>query len=355
MCVGVLAYTRMRSFDKESQQAADALSDAQKVCMQQLQLVSSIALLSHSSKAERDAHRQRRLQQQQKRKPQQAATSKGGDAATYSFAPPPYMARDAAPLASACDSSDSRGPSSTFFEAHASAREDAAVIAAAHHVAGHLAADGDPFHHVRRRVAHTSCSVVSTLQRHTLLLLTRVVQVSMHALPSIPAAENLLPRVARCRFVSEFFPRLRGMYSSENSEQDSPDRPSAAPAPAVAAKQKSQIVAVSAAEVRDLTPAEKLKRRMMLALAKTRQRDVQSTHVKAAAVAEEERKAIAVRVQMREVEVLRRIDACRRVHLHTSRSTCVWSNATKGAARNAAAAARVHPTIGGKREKRLCT
>jgi hypothetical protein len=33
MCFGVLAYTRMRGFDKESREAADALSDAQKVCM----------------------------------------------------------------------------------------------------------------------------------------------------------------------------------------------------------------------------------------------------------------------------------------------------------------------------------
>ena len=134
----------------------------------------------------------------------------------------------------------------------------------------------------------------------------------MHSLSNIPA-DDLMPRVACCRFISEFFPLLRGMYSSESSEKGSPDRPCPATAP-VAAKLKSATTTVSAAEVRDLTPAEKLKRRMMLALAKTRQRDVQSTHVKAAAVAEEERKASAVRVQMREVEV-RRI--CTSTQLHS--------------------------------------
>jgi hypothetical protein len=67
-------------------------------------------------------------------------------------------------------------------------------------------------------------------------------------------------------------------------------------------KKKSTVVPCSAAEGRELTPAEKLKRRMMLALAKTRQRDLQTSNVKAVAVAEEQRKTSAVREQMREKE-----------------------------------------------------
>jgi hypothetical protein len=134
----------------------------------------------------------------------------------------------------------------------------------------------------------------------------------MHALSSIPAAD-LMPRVGRCHFISEFFPHLRGVYSSEQSEQDSPDRPAPASVPlGGAAKLKSSTAACSVAEVRELTPAEKLKRRMMLALAKTRQRDVQTSDVKAAAAAEEQRKTSAVRERMREVEASQqRVCPCR--------------------------------------------
>jgi hypothetical protein len=74
-------------------------------------------------------------------------------------------------------------------------------------------------------------------------------------------------------------------------------------------KQKSAATPALAADARELTPAEKLKRRMMLALAKTRQRDMQSSNVKAAAVAEEQRKTSAVREHMREVEVRHSIAA----------------------------------------------
>lgn len=126
----------------------------------------------------------------------------------------------------------------------------------------------------------------------------------MHALCTIPAAD-LMSRVARCRFISEFFPHLRGMYSSEESEQDTADRryTTDPPAPAlVAVKPKSAPALCSVAEARELTPAEKLKRRMMLALARTRQRDMQTSNLKAAAVEEEQRKTTAVREQMREVE-----------------------------------------------------
>lgn len=127
----------------------------------------------------------------------------------------------------------------------------------------------------------------------------------MHPLHTLPSAD-LLPRVPRCRFVSDFFPLLRGLYSSEHSDSDSPDRP--APS-TVGVKQKSAATPALAADARELTPAEKLKRRMMLALAKTRQRDMQSSNVKAAAVAEEQRKTSAVREHMREVEVRHSIAA----------------------------------------------
>ncbi len=120
----------------------------------------------------------------------------------------------------------------------------------------------------------------------------------MHALSAILVAD-LMPRVARCRFVSEFFPHLRGMYSSEESEQDTSHHETPA---AVAVKPKSTPAPCSAAEARELTPAEKLKRRMMLALARTRQRDVQTSDLKAAAIEEEQRKTSAVRERMREVE-----------------------------------------------------
>jgi hypothetical protein len=121
----------------------------------------------------------------------------------------------------------------------------------------------------------------------------------MHPLHTFPSA-HLLSRVPRCRFVSDFFPLLRGLYSSSESERDSPDPPAAS---SVVVKQKSAAAPSSAAEAHDLTPAEKLKRRMMLALAKTRQRDMLMSNVKAAAVAEEQRKTSAVREHMREVEV----------------------------------------------------
>lgn len=107
---------------------------------------SSGSFWSHSSKAEREARRQRRLQQLQKKK-SQTVPPKSSDAPLYSFAPPPHMVRDAA--AAACDSGDSRGPASACFEPNASAREDSAAGASEHHSSSRPAANEEPFHHVR--------------------------------------------------------------------------------------------------------------------------------------------------------------------------------------------------------------
>ena len=185
----------------------------------------------------------------------------------------------------------------------------------------------------------------------------------MHPLHTLPSA-HLLPRVPRCRFVSDFFPLLRGMYahppalsvkkcnilsmySSDHSGSDSPDRP--APS-SVAAKQKTSAAPTSAADARDLTPAEKLKRRMMLALAKTRLRDMQSTNVKAAAVAEEQRKTSAVREHMREVEVSH--TSLHRLALTFRRRISAWSSGIIGAAGRAARHARLKIEGTGQRPTR---
>jgi hypothetical protein len=138
------------------------------------------------------------------------------------------------------------------------------------------------------------------------------------------------------------------MYSSEESEQDTTDLH--APA-SVAVKPKSAPAAFLAAEARELTPAEKLKRRMMLALAKTRQRDMQTSNLKAAAVEEEQRKTNAVRERMREVEASQ-VSASRFAYHHhlthgTHRRIFVSSNATSDEAMNAEAeAGRVLRMIG---------
>lgn len=240
----------MRRFEKESRQASDALSDSQKVRVRKPR---TQLPLSHSSQAARNVRRQqRRLQQQQKQRP--LILNAKSAAPVQNFAPPPHM----------CNNVEGKVLSSISLECSSIAQDD---------VAGgptdHQTAEQETFHHI-----------------------------STHALHSIPAAE-LLPRVSRCRFVSEFFPHLRGMYSSEDSEEDSPNCQIPA---VVTVKQKSAVAPSSAAEARELTPAEKLKRRMMLALAKTRQRDLQTSNVKAVAVAEEQRKTCAVREQMREKE-----------------------------------------------------
>lgn len=82
---------------------------------------------------------------------------------------------------------DAGAPSSAFREPFAGAHHSLAAWPADDH-----AADQESFHHV-----------------------------SMHALHAAPAADPL-PRVSRSHFISEFFPNLCGVYSSENSDKNSP-------------------------------------------------------------------------------------------------------------------------------------
>jgi hypothetical protein len=157
LCVGVLSYNQMRTFDKESHQAYDALSDAEKVRV----TVRFIHYFwAHILKAAREARRQRR--QEQRKKKGHIPQSKSSDAPIFNFAPPPpHLLRDAATVDSGCG----RGSSSAFHEPAATALDDAVGAVPPCH-SHDQAAQQDVFHHVRLRFVRARCTNLFTSGQH---------------------------------------------------------------------------------------------------------------------------------------------------------------------------------------------